>query len=139
MYRHKYLIYLVFLIILGCQHPKPEENKLIGTWVSKEGAKLVVGKDNTITIEEFPFKLIKTNSGGVFDGVGKWKIRKSKSVAPFWIMDITIDKVKNKNMVLAIELMISRNGLGGYNSDISTLFTWKGDPDLDNRYEFYPR
>ena len=75
----------------------------------------------------------------MYNGFGTWSISDNKVGSLFWKIEITSQSVKKSALInngLAIELLVSRSGLGGSNSKITSLFIWKGDPDADDRYEF---
>ena len=115
-------------------HPRPKVENLIGVWLSDEGAELNIKRDGSINLKNFPLNLVNNDLDKSLSGNGIWEFNKSESISPFWVLDVTVNDDTNK---IVLELLISRSGLGGNNSKITTLFIWKGDPDLDDRYEFY--
>ena len=135
-----YHIFFITLLFISCTHPEPLQEELIGSWTNSDGARIIFNKKHNITIENFPINVEVTNEG-IVSGYGKWTVGKSKSISPFWIVEIdfTINKknVQSNKKGILRSLLVSRSGLRGSSSEITSLFIWKGDPDEDYRYEFY--
>jgi len=134
----KYFLCFFVILFVGCTHPKPSKEEIIGTWVSSDGAIIVFKQNAKAAVIDFPLD-IQDIKKGVINGDARWIIENRKSITPFWGIDISIssnlssDKEKGTRELL----LVSRSGLGGSDSKITSLFLWIGDPDLDERYEFH--
>lgn len=129
---------LFFVLSLSCSHPQPLKNEIEGIWISEDGAEIELKADGSVNVTKIPLNLVNSDLESSFSGSGKWYIAKSESVSPWWVIEVNSkDNIltTKKNDGFSIELLVSRSGLGGGNSKIISLFMWKGDPDLDDRYE----
>ncbi|MAB49223.1 MAG: hypothetical protein CMC05_11395 [Flavobacteriaceae bacterium] len=128
---------LIFAVLTNCSHPKPDTKDIIGTWVSFDGAKIILKENNEAIVSKFPLDF-ENESQGVINGKGRWALEKRSGTASFWGIDILITDIDSKSTKKTTRdfLLISRSGLGGIGSEITSLFIWKGDPDVDDRYEF---
>ena len=141
MYKlYKYISFiLVITIIVSCSAPQPSIEDITGVWESIEGARFKFDKNGEVDVKDYPLYLSNTTFEGKYNGLGTWSISDDKVGSLFWEIEITSESVKKTTLInngLAIKLLVSRSGLGGSNSKITTLFVWKGDPDEDDRYEF---
>jgi hypothetical protein len=141
--RIKYIL-LAFIIILFncCSHSDPPKQEIIGVWVSEGEVTIEMEEDGSIKINNYPLNLVHSDLNGFFDGVGRWEILKTKSISPWWIIDITAkgkQKYTGEEISIGMELMIARTIFTGKNSGITNLFVFKGDPDLNRKVEFHRR
>lgn len=142
MYKSLKKLILTTLVIVSCSSPIPTVEDITGIWKSNEGASLKFDKNGEVEIKDFPLYLSHPTFKGVYNGFGSWSISDNKVSSLFWKIEITSESDEKSTLMnngLAIELLVSRSGLGGSNSKITTLFVWKGDPDEDDRYEFYQK
>ena len=133
-------IFFVTIVLFSCSHPKPNSSEIVGNWIGLNNGILIFNKDGTFQAKSLPsdfFYVWNKLDNNSFNGSGNWEIIKSKSIEPYWLLDITFQKTSVNKSNFGMPLMIARSGLGGSSSEITSLFKWKGDPDEDNRYEFY--
>lgn len=135
-----YHIFFIALLFVSCTHPKPLQKEVVGSWKGVNKEVLVLNNDGTFKAKYLPsdfFYVWDKLDEVSFNGNGTWKILKRKSIEPYWLIDLNFKKTSINKSNFGMPLLISRSGLGGSDSKITSLFIWKGDPDEDNRYEFY--
>jgi|GEM_PF-4575480 len=127
-------LFLLSLIVVSCNHPKPSIKEIIGVWKSDEGATIEFMDNGKLSIQRVQGNILGNRKGSYVSGVGSWKINNSESVSPWWMVDFTIKNHKtNYNSQFIIE---RKNHITGGDS-IEYIFIWIGDPDDENRYKFY--
>ncbi|SHJ71975.1 hypothetical protein [Aquimarina spongiae] len=138
---YKKLKYILIVILLvSCAKPQPSEDQITGTWKGLDGARIELNANHKVKIVNYPLNLNNSNFKGTLNGSGTWKIYKDKR-DPWWSIEILAENDKMipelQSKGIAIELFITQSGLLGNGSQVKNLFIWKGDPDLDDRYQFY--
>ncbi len=129
----------VALILFSCSQAKPTTDEIVGLWKSSDGSTIEFYSNDSVHIMDYPLNINNSSYKGLLRGTGEWKITKDPRDR-WWSVQISaegdryIPELQSKG--IAIELLISRTGDFGNGSEIKRLFVQKGDPDLDDRYEF---
>ena len=119
----KYFILLI--VIVSCSSPIPTVDDITGVWEGTDGGSFKFNKNGEVEIKDYPLYLSNTTFEGKYNGFGTWSISDNKVGSLFWKIEITSESFKKSTLInngLAIELLVSRSGLGGSNSKITSLF-----------------
>jgi len=137
-----YLFILITSVLLyGCGNPKPQSTDFIGSWKSKENARIILNRNGTCTlkgVDYFKISSFPQNKERKLNAKGTWNFINN---ADSGIIDgisngvnitYTIPEKKLKGEIV---FYISGQGLNG-NTPPWSLFIWDGDPDEMTKYEF---
>jgi hypothetical protein len=124
------------LMLMGCNPQEPAPNEMAGTWVSSDGAEVVIRLDGTFEAKFLPAELIllppQNYRGERFDGHGKWFLRKGELK---WEMHLDFVKVSNEKYSCVFSLLISGSNVMWENKPPWYLFLWK-EGEGSERYKF---
>ncbi|MFR2070869.1 MAG: hypothetical protein ACLS4S_12190 [Bacteroides nordii] len=127
-----YNLFFISLLLLftGCNSPKPTFKDLVGTWVSEDGAKIILRDDSTCILKNIPAQYVnRYTDTDFFSNTGKWYLEKNDLGYDGYNIRIGHERL------LYITLYISGEGLFN-NTPPWFLFDYIGDPDELNLYKF---
>ena len=140
MKEFKLICILFFVILQSCSLKKPSNEEVIGNWSNADGSSIVFKKNGDfygkdLSVYGFYYAFHKDEITNNFVGSGKWEITKQNGK---WIVDLDFkeNSIYKKNVSINSTLFISGEGFLSNKRPIH-LYLQVGDPDLDERYEFY--
>jgi hypothetical protein len=130
------LVAIISLLLQACGGKEPLRSDIIGTWKGSDGAMFVFNEDGTFTEKSFPaeFVLLPKNKykNVIFDGSGKWLIRKGSSN---WEVYVDFKQVSDKKCSSAFPLLIAGENGALDNKPPWYLFVWK-EEEGGERYKY---
>ncbi len=128
--RTKYIaVMLLFQLLFGCSHTKPERKDFIGTWKADDGATVQLKEDGSLIVNQINLSNIffdNKNPANKIDFTGKWEFTKDNYKRQ-------VIKVNSSKYTFNF----NTSGQGALeNKPPWDLYVWIGDPDDMNKYKF---
>ena len=110
----------------GC-NPTPNNNEVVGSWISSDKAKLTFDENGQFLAHAIPRALFfRMDQSGNVDGKGTWKLEKG---SPYWEIKLSFKEIDGQSAGFATSVLVAGNGATMY------LYQWEGE-EGGSRYRF---
>jgi hypothetical protein len=136
--KHILIVIAVMLSIFfqSCSSKEPDQNDIIGAWVSSDKAELVFNKDGSFIGDSIPTRFGFMASDSItqrrFSGSGKWTLRKGQAQ---WEVYLDFNQASVGKNGCAFPVLISGSNGVLENNPPWYLFLWQ-EEEGGQRYEF---